>query len=101
MIRTQRADHFAVAALCRAKPGEWQPVSEYNSTQSADGAAHYIRNATVTRSSTRSAYSPAGSFEARHALTELGARVEARYVGASDDDVWVDALAALPAGVAS
>lgn len=91
MNRRKRADHFAVAAACRANPGEWLPVGEYNSGQSAEGAAYYIRNSTVTRSSTRSAYSPAGSFETRQFLTEFGARVEARYVG----------LAARSAGVAS
>lgn len=99
MNRNQRVDHFAVAAACRANPGEWQPVGEYNSAQSADGAAGYVRNATISRSSLRSAYSPAGSFEARHELTEFGARVEARYVG--DDAAWADALAALSAEATS
>lgn len=101
MNRRNRVDHFAVAAACRANPGEWQPVGEYNSTQSAEGAASYIRTAYIKTSTRRSAYSPAGSFETRHALTELGARLEARYVGVSDDMAWADALAALTAGATS
>ena len=101
MIRRNRVDHFTVAAACRANPGEWQPVGEYNSGQSAAGAAGYISNATVTRSSLQSAYSPAGSFETRQTLTEHGARVEARYIGVSDDVAWTDALTALSAEVTS
>ena len=100
MIRHGRVDHFAVAALCRATPGQWQPVGEYNSSQSADGAIHYIRNATTKRPAQRSAYTPAGSFETRRALTEFGARVEARYVGVSADAAWSDAVAALVGGAA-
>jgi hypothetical protein len=98
MNRRTRINHFTVAAACRANPGVWQPVGEYNSSQSAEGAADYIRNAYVKTSSQRSAYSPAGSFETRQALTEFGARVEARYVGVSDDAAWVDAVAALVGG---
>lgn len=99
-MRRDRIDHFAVAAACRAKPGEWQPVGEYNSTQSAYGAMGHICNAIVKRSSQQSAYAPAGSFEARQALTEFGARVEARYVGVSDDAAWADAVGALVGGAA-
>lgn len=98
MNRRNRVDHFAVAATCRANPGVWQPVGEYNSSQSAEGATDYIRNAIVTASSTRSAYSPAGSFETRWTLTEFGAHVEARYVG-GNDDAWADALAGLSGAV--
>lgn len=98
MIRHGRVNHFAIAALCHAKPGQWQPVGEYNSSQSAEGAIDYIRNATTRRATQRSAYTPAGSFEARHALTEFGARVEARYVGVSADAAWSDAVAALAGG---
>lgn len=97
-MRRHKVDHFAVAAECRANPGVWQPVGEYNSSQSAEGAGDYIRNAYVKKVSQRSAYSPAGSFEARHVLTEFGALVEARYVGASDDVAWADALSALIGG---
>ncbi|MFF0736806.1 hypothetical protein ACFYVK_34995 [Streptomyces chartreusis] len=83
MSRHSRVDHFIVAAACQANPGEWQQVGEYNSTQSAYSATGHISKATVTTTSQRSAYSPAGSFEARHELTEFGALVEARYVGAA------------------
>lgn len=101
MNRRNRIDHFAVAAACRATPGVWQPVGEYNSTQSAEGAASYIRSAYIKTSTQKSAYSPAGSFETRQALTEFGARVEARYVGVSDDTAWADALASLAEGAVS
>lgn len=100
MLRYGRIDHFAVAALCRANPGEWKPVGEYNSTQSAYGAIGHIANAIIKSPGQRSAYSPAGSFEARQTLTEFGARVEARYVGVSDDVAWADAVAALVGGAA-
>lgn len=95
MTRRSHVNHFAVAAACRANPGVWQPVGEYNSSQSAEGAADYIRRAYAKTPAQRSAYSPAGSFETRHALTEFGARVEARYVGVTDDLLWADALTAI------
>lgn len=94
-MRHGRVDHSAAAALCRATPGQWQPVGEYNSTQSAYGTADDIRKASVRHPGQQSAYKPAGSFEARHALTEFGARVEARYVGVRTD------AAAAPIGSAS
>ncbi|MFI9824465.1 hypothetical protein ACIHFC_29035 [Streptomyces sp. NPDC052013] len=92
-------DHVAVAARCRANPGEWQEVGEYNSTHSADRIVQNIRTAYVppTRSPARSAYAPAGAFEATRVLTEFGARVEARYVG-SNDAAWDDAVTALNGG---
>lgn len=93
-MRRRKVDHFAVAAACRANPGVWQPVGEYNSTQSADAGASYIRTAYTKVPAQRSAYSPAGSFETRQTLTEFGAQVETRFVGGSDD-AWADALAAL------
>lgn len=93
MRRRPNIDHKAVAAVCRTNPGMWQPVAEYNSSQSADGAAGYIRNATTKKPTHISPYAPAGSFEARRTLTEYGARVEARFVG--DDTAWADALAGL------
>jgi hypothetical protein len=96
----KQIDHFAVADACRANPGVWQPVGEYNSSQSAEGASDYISNAYVKTSSQRSAYAPAGSFEARHTLTEFGARVEARYIGTVEDAAWTDALAGLPEAAA-
>lgn len=94
MRRRPNTDHKAVADACRNSPGVWQPVAEYNSSQSADGAAGYIRDATVKKTHHVSPYAPAGAFEARRTLTEYGARVEARYVG-GDDTAWADALAGL------
>jgi hypothetical protein len=93
-------DHFAVAAACRANPGEWQPVGEYNSTQSAYGAMVHVRKAVIKSAGQQSAYTPAGSFEARQELTEFGARVEARFVGSADDTAWTDAVLALAGGAA-
>jgi hypothetical protein len=92
-------DHVAVAARCRANPGQWQEVGEYNSTLSADGMVRAIRAAYVPasrRARATSAYAPAGAFEATRVLTEFGARVEARYVG-STDEVGNDAVTALTA----
>lgn len=97
-MRRSNIDHFAVAAVCRANPGEWQPVGEYGSSQSAEGVARYIRTAKTRTAANRSAYEPAGAFEARQELTELGARVETRYISLSADAAWVDALASLTGG---
>jgi hypothetical protein len=80
MMRRNRVDHFAVASACRQQPGVWTPVGEYNSGMSAAGTVASISKATTAREASKSAYSPAGSFEARRVLTEFGARVEARYV---------------------
>ncbi|MGQ4343500.1 hypothetical protein [Streptomyces sp. SAS_275] len=87
--------HVFVADSCRANPGVWLRVGEYNSSQSAEGIAESIRKAKTKSPAQQSPYGPAGSFEARRALTEYGARVEARYVGVSDDMAWTDALAGL------
>ncbi|MFC7909012.1 hypothetical protein [Streptomyces nigra] len=97
-MKRQQANHAAVAAACRANPGQWRPVSEYNSTQSAHRIAKNIREAYVRPSNGgTSPYAPAGAFEATRILTEYGARVEARYVG-SDDRAWADAVSALTGG---
>ncbi len=98
--KSKLVDHFAVAAICRANPGEWQDVGEYNSTSSAVGVAGTIRAAYVKAEDRRSAYAPAGAFEARRELTEFGARVEARFVGVADDAAWADAVASLTGGAA-
>jgi hypothetical protein len=100
MMRANRVDHFAVAAKCRANPGEWVEAGEYNSSRSAAGTVGYITRASVRHDSQKSAYMPAGAFDARQTLTEFGARVEARYVGDSDDAAWADALASVQGGVA-
>lgn len=91
--KSKAVDHFAVAALCRANPGQWLVVGEYNSSQSACGVAATIRAAYIKGADRRSAYTPAGSFEARYRLTEYGARVEARFVPRTNtpDVVTVDA----------
>ena len=91
--KSKPVNHFAVAAICRANPGQWQDVGEYNSTDSARRSAEGIRTAFVKGPGRRSAYTPAGAFEARHELTEYGARVEARYVPRTNtpDVVTVDA----------
>jgi hypothetical protein len=81
--KPKQVNHFAVADLCRANPGEWQDVGEYNSSQTAAGLVEWVCNARITKSGRRSAYSPAGAFEARRELTEYGARVEARFVSAA------------------
>ena len=100
MMRANRVNHFAVAAECRANPGQWFEAGEYNSSQSAAGAIGYIARASVRRDSQNSAYTPAGSFEARQTLTDFGARVEARYVGVSNDTAWADVLASVIGGAA-
>lgn len=89
-MKRRQINHFKVAEHCRANPGVWQPVGEYNSTSSAHGAAAYIRNARVRTPHHASPYAPAGAFEARRMLTEFGALVEARYVGASPDTAALD-----------
>jgi hypothetical protein len=77
-VKRRHVRHAAVAAELRAKPGVWAPVAEYPARTSADGTAHRIRTGYEAPM-----YRPAGAFEARVELTELGARVEARYVGDS------------------
>ncbi len=99
-MRRKQVDHFTVAALCRANPGEWQDVGEYNSSQCANGIVGVIRRAYVKDPSRRSAYVPVGAFEARHSLTEFGAMVQARFVGSGEDAAWSDAVAALAGGAA-
>ena len=93
-----RVDHLSVAARCRANPGQWQEVGEYNSAQSASGMVWAIHNARAwsTAAQAVSPYAPAGAFEATRELTEFGACVKARYVG-STNEAWNDALAALTA----
>lgn len=92
-LKPKQVDHFTIAAICRANPGQWQDVGEYNSTDSARRSAEGIRTAFVKGPGRRSAYAPAGAFEARHELTEYGARVEARFVPRTNtpDAVTVDA----------
>ncbi|MFF9240046.1 hypothetical protein ACF1AL_14600 [Streptomyces sp. NPDC014801] len=96
--RRPQIDHFSVAAACRTHAGEWQTVGEYNSSQSAQGMVGTIRKAYTRKGKQSSAYVPAGAFEARYELTEFGARVEARFIGSSDDAAWAEALTSLTGG---
>ncbi|MFJ5638703.1 hypothetical protein [Streptomyces sp. NPDC093223] len=93
MRSEEQVDHRAVAAACRANPRDWQPVGEYGSSESAKSAVRMIRGA-LRRSSGESPYAPARTFEARHELTDAGARVEARYVGPLTDRISPLALTA-------
>ncbi|MBK3631612.1 hypothetical protein JHN52_01275 [Streptomyces sp. MBT97] len=95
-MRRTPVDHAAVAARCRANPGQWQEVGEYGSGESASAMVRAISGPANSR--VRAAYAPAGSFEARRELTDMGARVEARYIGDSITDVEtaVRELGALP-----
>ncbi|WP_328425939.1 hypothetical protein [Streptomyces sp. NBC_00443] len=97
-MKRKQVDHAAVAANCRANPGTWQEVGEYNSTQSAGRIVANICDAYVNPNrESQSPYAPAGTFEATSILTEFGARVEARYVG-SDNQAWAAAVAAVSGG---
>jgi hypothetical protein len=95
-MRRKQVDHAAVAAACRANPGQWQMVGHYGSGESADAIVRAIRGA--FQKGARSAYAPAGAFEARRELTDNGARVDARYVGepVKDVETAVRELGALP-----
>lgn len=85
-------NHHEVATALKAQPGVWQFVGEWPTRGGAESAALRIRGAYRARM-----YEPAGSFDARTELTEMGCLVEARYVGVSGSDnrVWADALAGL------
>jgi hypothetical protein len=95
-MRRKQANHAAVAAACRANLGQWQLVGHYGSVESADAMVRAIRGA--FQKGARSAYAPAGAFEARRELTDNGARVDARYVGepVKDVEAAVRELGALP-----
>lgn len=77
-MKRQYVRHAAVAAELRARPGIWAPVAGYPTRSGADTAAHRIRTGYAAPM-----YQPAGAFEARVELTDLGARLVARYVGDS------------------
>jgi len=86
---------MSARAQCRTNPGQWQTVGEYRATTTATATARNVRAAYVNpRIPQRSAYTPAGAFEARTARTEFGTRVEARYVS-DRNAAWADAVAAL------
>jgi hypothetical protein len=97
-VKRKLTDHFAASARCRANPGQWQEVGEYNSTQSADRTAGAIRTAYVPPArKAESPWVPAGAFETRQEFTERGVRVDARYVGDADA-AWAEALAEVTGG---
>jgi hypothetical protein len=87
--------HAEVAARLRAEPGVWMPVGEYRTWHSAWRTATEIQQAY-----NKPMYEPAGAFQTRTAPTEMGALVEARYVGQqpASDEAWADALAAITTG---
>lgn len=91
----RNVNHAEVATSLKAQPGVWQVVGEWRSCGGAESAALRIRTAYQAPM-----YEPAGSFETRTALTEMGCNVEARYVGApaTSDAAWAEALADLSAG---
>ncbi|MDX3520774.1 hypothetical protein [Streptomyces scabiei] len=70
--------HTRIAERLRDVPGKWLPVGDYANDQSAYGIAHSIKTGMRIP-----AYQPAGAYEARIEQTETGARVYARYVGAT------------------
>jgi len=76
LAKRRNVNHTDVAATLRANPQKWHEIGEYRATTSADDTARRIRLAERAPM-----YEPAGSFEARVALTEFGAIVAARYVG--------------------
>jgi hypothetical protein len=77
-VKRRHVRHAAVAAELRARPGVWAPVGQYPNRMTADRTAHRIRSGYEAEM-----YQPAGAFQARVELTDLGARVVARYVGDS------------------
>ncbi|MEV8600491.1 hypothetical protein AB0465_11495 [Streptomyces griseoviridis] len=84
MTRRKNVDHFAVAAACRATPGQWLMVGEYGSRYSAESTARVIRSGQTTSGRGRAAYAPPGSFEARVEQADRGHGIEVRYVGARE-----------------
>jgi hypothetical protein len=69
--------HRDVAEKLRRTPGEWAPVGDYASSQSAYGIANMIRSG----GGTIIAYEPVGAFDARVEVVDDGVRVFACYVG--------------------
>ncbi|MFF5471067.1 hypothetical protein [Streptomyces achromogenes] len=68
--------HAEIAARLKSRPGQWAVVGTYKSTSIAASMARSIRAGV-----NMSAYTPAGTFEAK-ARTVVGEhRVYARYVG--------------------
>ena len=71
------ANHSLRADDCRRHPCVWIEVGTYNGRESALSTARHIR-----RADTLPQYAPAGAFETQIRLTDDGAVVYARYMGA-------------------
>ena len=78
-----RADHAHVAAMARRMPGTEVLAGTYNSGSTAASVAWQV----CTGRNGMPAYQPAGSFEARTELTQDGADLYIRYVGAPAEGV--------------
>jgi len=68
--------HEVIAEQLRERPREWAHVLTYPTRESASTVAYSIRNGH------RSAWAPAGAFEAKSRTVNGEYRVYARYVGA-------------------
>lgn len=66
--------HDAVADACRKQPGTWIHVGTYSTKTSAQATARRIGEGAVYK-----AYRPAGTFEGRSEMSDLGYTVYARY----------------------
>jgi hypothetical protein len=85
-----RANHQHAADQARQLPGQWVLAGTYASSHSADGTARRVRTGDLNP-----AYRPAGAFKARVQLTDDGADLWIRYVGA----VAADFRASIEAGL--
>lgn len=72
-----RTDHPHAAQQAREMPGRWVLAGTYGSRASAVSATLQVRTGERVPS-----YRPAGTFEARTELTQDGADLWVRYVGA-------------------
>jgi hypothetical protein len=73
-VKRQTILHAIVARDLRQQPGVWMPVGTWPTRGGAAATDRRIRCGYQV-------YRPAGSFEARIAVSEDGFRVDARYVG--------------------
>lgn len=70
----RQADHRAVAAACRARPGEWVDARSYPNRNSADVTASQVRSGAYT------AYRPGGAYAAQVFRDDEGHTVRVRYL---------------------
>lgn len=73
----QRIDHRHAARQARELAGQWVLAGTYSSRASAVSATFLVRTGRTP------AYQPAGTFEARHELSEDGTDLWVRYVDAA------------------